>query len=54
MATLFSGLRDRLEKRAAYNRTVAELNKMPWEMAHDLDIDKTDIHRIASQAVYGK
>lgn len=46
-------LRDRIQKRNAYNRTVAELKNMPLDVALDLNIDKTDAHRIASRAVYG-
>ena len=46
-------LRDRLEKRAAYNRTVEELRKMPQDIALDLDIYPGDAERIAYETVYG-
>lgn len=45
-------LRDRIQKRKAYNRTVAELQKMPLDVALDLNIDTSDAHRIASRAIY--
>lgn len=48
--TLF---RDRIQKRKAYNRTVAELQNMPLDVALDLNIDTSDAHRIASRAIYG-
>ena len=54
MSLLFSTLRETLEKRARYQRTVAELRAMPWEVAHDLDLDKMQADRIARQAVYGR
>ncbi|MGY6547393.1 MAG: hypothetical protein ACXIU7_00075 [Roseinatronobacter sp.] len=47
-------LQQRLKQRAAYRRTVAELEAMPLEVAIDLDINKFDATRIAEQAVYGR
>ena len=43
-----------LDRRARYARTVAELQAMPWEVAHDLDLDKADAHRMARRAIYGR
>lgn len=42
-----------LQKRAAYLRTKAELERMPLDVALDLDIYKGDAAKIASRAVYG-
>jgi uncharacterized protein YjiS (DUF1127 family) len=50
---LLSRLRTALDKRAAYTRTVSEIRSMPLDVALDLDIDRSDAHRIASRAVYG-
>ncbi|WP_438956121.1 hypothetical protein [Cognatiyoonia sp.] len=42
-----------LQKRATYLRTKAELERMPLDIALDLDIYKGDGAKIASRAVYG-
>jgi hypothetical protein len=49
-----SSLRNRLEKRAAYHRTVREIRAMPLDVALDLNIYQGDAERIAEEAVYGK
>jgi hypothetical protein len=49
-----SSLRDRLEKRAAYNRTVHEIRMMPLDVALDLDIYRGDAEKIAYNAIYGR
>ncbi|MEN8658353.1 hypothetical protein [Marivita sp.] len=54
MAHIMSSLRDRLNKRAAYNRTVQEIRMMPLDVALDLDIYPGDAEKIAAQAVYGR
>lgn len=54
MAHLMSSLRDRFEKRAAYNRTVREIRSMPLDVALDLNIYQGDAEIIAAQAVYGR
>ena len=54
MAHLMSSLRDRMSKRAAYNRTVEELRNLPLDIALDLNIYPGDAERIAYQSVYGK
>ena len=54
MAHLMSSLRDRLNKRAAYNRTVQEIRSMPLDVALDLDIYPGDAEKIAAQAVYSR
>ncbi len=53
MNTLFSKLKTAAQKRAAYNRTVYEIEHMPLDIALDLNIYRGDAHRIARQAVYG-
>ena len=54
MAHLMSSLRDRLEKRAAYNRTVREIRDMPLDVALDLNIYPGDAELIAQKAIYGR
>ncbi|MEM9792689.1 MAG: hypothetical protein AAF848_07080 [Pseudomonadota bacterium] len=54
MESLFSRLQTAARKRAAYNRTVAELSALPLDSCLDLDIYKGDIPKIARAAVYGK
>jgi len=54
MTALLSTLQTRLQKRAAYARTKAELEAMPLNVAIDLDIYKPDAAKIAAQAVYGR
>ena len=46
-------LRERMNRRSAYARTVAEIERMPLDIALDLNIDRADAHRIAARAVYG-
>ncbi|MCL3882857.1 hypothetical protein [Marivita sp. GX14005] len=53
MAQFMSSLRARLNKRAAYNRTVREIRAMPRDVALDLDIYPGDAEKIARKAVYG-
>jgi hypothetical protein len=54
MAHFMSSLRDRLQKRAAYHRTVREIRSMPLDVALDLDIYPGDAKRIAQRAIYGR
>ena len=54
MAHFMSSLRDRLQKRAAYHRTVREIRSMPLDVALDLDIYPGDAERIAQHAIYGR
>ena len=54
MAHFMSSLRNRLEKRAAYHRTVDEIRRMPLDVALDLDIYRGDAEKIAYDAVYGR
>ena len=54
MAHLMSSLRDRLNKRAAYNRTVREIRSMPQSVANDLNIFPGDAENIAERAIYGR
>ena len=53
MTHLAARLRDRLARRRAYARTRAEIERMPLDVALDLDIDRADARRIAARAVYG-
>ncbi|WP_292290943.1 hypothetical protein [Marivita sp.] len=54
MAHLMSSLRSRLQKRAAYHRTVREIRSMPLDVALDLDIHQDDAEKIAQRAIYGR
>lgn len=49
-----SHLTKRLSRHASYLRTRRELADMPWEVAHDLDIDRMMAGRYAARAVYGR
>ena len=53
MTAIMTRLRTAAEKRAAYNRTVAEISGMPLDVALDLDIYPGDADRLARHAVYG-
>lgn len=53
MAHLMSSMRDRLEKRAAYNRTVRAIRRMPADVAMDLNIYPGDAEEIARRTIYG-
>lgn len=53
MKHLVSNLTDAARKRVAYHRTVSELQKLPIDIALDVDIYKGDARRIAYKAVYG-
>ena len=53
MTNLISTLKDRVHKRVAYQRTVAELRALPLDVALDLDLHREDAERIAAKAVYG-
>ncbi|MFA8384036.1 MAG: hypothetical protein ACEPO2_00295 [Pelagibaca sp.] len=54
MAHLMSSLRNRLQKRAAYHRTVREIRMMPLDVALDLNIYQGDAEKIAAHAIYGR
>ncbi|SUZ30735.1 hypothetical protein ROE7235_00461 [Roseibaca ekhonensis] len=54
MTALLTTLQTRLQQRAAYTRTKAELESMPLDVAIDLDIYKPDAAKLAAQAVYGR
>lgn len=53
MINVFSQIQTAARKRAAYNRTVAELSALPIQSRLDLDIYAGDIRDIARRAVYG-
>lgn len=50
---MFERLRTAARKRRAYLRTKSEIERMPLDIALDLDIDRADAARIAAKAVYG-
>ena len=51
--SIFSRIRAVQAKRAAYVRTVAEIEALSREGALDTGIDPLDARRIARKAVYG-
>lgn len=52
--TMLTTLRDRLTKRAAYNRTRFEIANLPRDLAiEDLGIYPGDANKIATKAIYG-
>ncbi|WP_172295622.1 hypothetical protein [Pseudoruegeria sp. HB172150] len=51
--TFFEKVRATREKRKLYNRTVAEIESLPRDVALDLGIFPEDARRIAREAVYG-
>jgi uncharacterized protein YjiS (DUF1127 family) len=54
MTSIMTHLRTAAVKRAAYNRTVDEISRMPLDVALDLGIFREDAHQIARKAVYGR
>jgi len=53
MPAFFTTLRTAVEKRIAYERTAAELARMPLETAIDLDMDPAEAREVSHKAVYG-
>jgi hypothetical protein len=53
MNSIFDKLALRIRKHAEYRRTVDALEKLPLDVALDLDIFPGDARRIARRAVYG-
>lgn len=54
MTSIITRLRNAAAKRAAYNATVAELSRLPLDVAvEDLNIYPGDAEKIARKAVYG-
>jgi len=53
MKTLIETIRDIAGKRIAYQRTVAEIEDMPLDVALDLNIHRPDARKIAHDAIYG-
>ncbi len=53
MMNVIAQLKTAAEKRAAYYRTIAEIEAMPLDVAIDLDIYKPHARQIAHRAVYG-
>ncbi len=51
--TMFTRFENQLRAWIKYRRTAAELQKLPLDVALDLDIYRGDARRIARQAVYG-
>ncbi len=55
MASILKTIRTAAQKRAAYNRTYAEISSLPVEQAvEDLGIFPADAHKIALRTVYGR
>jgi uncharacterized protein YjiS (DUF1127 family) len=54
MTSIMTHLRTAAVKRAAYNRTVDEISRMPLDVALDLGIFREDAHQIARKADYGR
>ena len=54
MTSIMTRLRTAAAKRAAYNKTVDEISRMPLDVALDLGIFSEDAHKIAMKAVYGR
>ena len=52
--SIMTKIREANAKRAAYYRTVAEIESMSIDTALDLGIYRGDAHRLARQAVYGR
>lgn len=46
-------LRGKMQQRAAYNRTLAELRTMDRATLNDLNLYEGDFKRIARESVYG-
>jgi hypothetical protein len=53
MTTVIAQLKSAARKRAAYLRTVHEIETMPLDVALDLDLFREDARQIARRAVYG-
>ncbi|NNF25169.1 MAG: hypothetical protein HKN63_10265 [Rhodobacteraceae bacterium] len=53
MTSIVAELKTAAQKRAAYTRTVHELQSMPLNTALDLGIFREDAAKIAKRAVYG-
>jgi uncharacterized protein YjiS (DUF1127 family) len=47
MTSIMTRMRTAAAKRAAYNRTVDEISRMPLDVALDLGIFREDAHKIA-------
>ena len=47
-------IKETLQKRAMYRRTVSEIRSMSLDVALDLGIFRDDAEKIALQAVYGR
>lgn len=53
MTSMYETLKTAARKRAAYNRTVREIESLPANVAHDLGIFPGDARSLARRAVYG-
>lgn len=51
--SLITSLRDAARKRAAYRRTLFELQGVPSSLAEDIGILPGDARKLAREAVYG-
>ena len=53
MTGIYGKLKDAAAKRAAYNRTIREIESMSTDAALDIGIFREDAEKIARKAVYG-
>jgi uncharacterized protein YjiS (DUF1127 family) len=53
MPGIITGLKGRMNAWSRYRRTRAEIERMPLDVALDLDIFREDADLIARRAVYG-
>lgn len=54
MADFMTRIKNAVENRADYHRTMAKLRAMPLQTMIDFDIAPNDFRRIARDSVYGK
>nr|WP_319246566.1 hypothetical protein [uncultured Celeribacter sp.] len=50
---VFASLKNAAQKRAAYRRTLAELDALPQKVKADLNMDYDRARSVARQAIYG-
>ena len=53
MSIFMTRFRAAMERRRQYNRTVREIERLPIDVALDLDLYRGDARHIARHAVYG-
>ena len=53
MPNMINSVRERLNRRIAYNRTVSELSALPPASQRDLGIAEGDARKFVHRAIYG-